>query len=117
MGDVIVRHGEDDELGHRAGVAVESTGALEDRGQIGVHVAGVAASAGDLLAGGGHFAQRLAVVGHVGEDHEHVEAAFEGEVLGGRRAPDAGVRRRSMVGSSARLRNSTVRLRRPLSSR
>ena len=66
-----------------AGAAADAPGAFEQRREVGVHVAGVAAAAGYLVAGGGHLAQRLAVVGHVDEDDEDVQAEFEGEVLGG----------------------------------
>ncbi len=62
---------------------LSTPGPLEDRRQVGVHVAGVAAPARHLLARRRHLAERLAVVGHVGEDHEHVDVTLEGEVLGG----------------------------------
>ncbi len=70
------------ELRHRAGPAAHAPGALEEAGEVGVHVARVAAPAGHLLARRRHLAQRLAVVGHVGEHHEHVQPVGEGEVLG-----------------------------------
>ena len=63
--------------------ALDATGALVDGREVGVEVAGVAAAAGDFLARGGDLAQRLAVVGHVGEDDEHVHVALERQVLGG----------------------------------
>jgi hypothetical protein len=61
---------------------VHHTGALVQRRQVGVHVAGVAAAARDLLAGAADLAQRFAVVGHVGEDDQHVALELEREMLG-----------------------------------
>ena len=63
--------------------AADAPGAFEQRREVGVHVAGVAAAPGHLVARGGDFAQRLAVVGHVDEDDEDVHAELEGEVLRG----------------------------------
>ena len=56
--------------------------ALVDGGEVAVEVARVAASRRDVAAGGGDLAQRLAVVGHVDEHHEHVEPEVEGKMLG-----------------------------------
>ena len=82
MRDVVVGHGEDRELRDAARRPSIDAGALEERRQVGVHVPGIAAPAGDLLARGGHLAQRLAVVRDVGHHDQHVQAVLEGEVLG-----------------------------------
>ncbi len=88
MGHVVVGHGHDHQLSHRSRPTMNTAGPFVDRRQVGVHVSGVAASTRHLLAGRRHLAQGLAVVRHVGEDHEHVEVPLEGEVLGdGQRHP------------------------------
>ena len=61
----------------------QRAGALEEGGEVGVHVAGIAASAGRLLAGRRDLSQRVAVVGDVAQHDQHVHAAFEGQVLTG----------------------------------
>ena len=89
VGDVVVGHRQHGKLRHRARLALEHTGALEDGGEVRVHVRGVPAPPGDLLACGRHLAQGLAVVGDVGHHDEHVHAVHEGQVLG---AGEAGPR-------------------------
>ncbi len=79
----VVGHGEDGELSDGAITALDTAGTLIDSGQISVHVAGVAAAAGHLLAGGGDLAEGVGVGRHVGEDDEDVQVALVGEVLGG----------------------------------
>ena len=64
--DVVVGHGEDGELRDRARAALDAAGALVDGRQVRVHIAGVAAAAGHLLACGGHLAQGVGVPGGVG---------------------------------------------------
>ena len=64
------------------GQSADAPGPLEQRREIGVHVAGIAAPPGNLFARRRELAQRLAVARDVGEDDEHVQPAFEGEVLG-----------------------------------
>ena len=63
--------------------AAQAAGALEQRRQVRVHVAREALAARDLALARRHLAQRLAVVRHVGEDHQHVLALDERQVLGG----------------------------------
>ena len=46
-----------------------------------VHVAGIAAPARQLLPGGRHLAERLAVAGEVRQHDEHMQAGLEGEEL------------------------------------
>mmetsp|Transcript_7110 Transcript_7110/g.17954 ORF Transcript_7110/g.17954 Transcript_7110/m.17954 type:complete len:561 (+) Transcript_7110:182-1864(+) len=72
VSDVVVGHGQDRELRDGAVAALDAAGALVDRGQVRVHVAGVAAAAGHLLACGRNLAQGVRVGGHVREDHEDV---------------------------------------------
>ena len=82
MADVVGGHRHDRQLRQRAAHALDAAGALEERREVRVHVAGEALAARDLALRRRHLAQRLRVVRHVGEDHEHVLAAMEREVLG-----------------------------------
>lgn len=55
VGDVVVRHRKDGQLGDGPIAAVHATSALVDGGQIGVHVPGVTTSTGHFFTGGGHL--------------------------------------------------------------
>ena len=57
--------------------------ALVHRREVGVHIAGIAAAAGDLLLRGGDLAQRLGVVCDIRQDHEHMHILFKGQILRG----------------------------------
>ncbi len=83
MSNIVVRHGQDDQLGHRSRVAAYAPGPLVDAGKVRIHIAGIAAPTGHFFAGSRHLAQRLAVVGHIGQDHQHVAMVSEGQVFGG----------------------------------
>src|SRR5664279_1230507 len=76
-------HGQDRELRQRPLLAAQAAGALEDRRQVRVQIAREALPARDLALARRHLAQRLAVVGHVREDDQHVLAELERQVLGG----------------------------------
>ena len=82
--DVVVGHREDGELRDGTGAALNAAGALVDGRQVRVHVAGVGAAAGHLLARRADLAQRVGVGRHVRQDHEHVHLALVGQVLGRR---------------------------------
>jgi len=84
MVDVVVRHGEDGHLGNGAGPVHKNTGALVERGQVTVEIPGVPLPAGHLPALRGEFAERLAVVGHIRHDDQHVHIPVEGQELGQR---------------------------------
>ena len=64
-------------------LARDAAGALEDRREVAVQIAGIALPAGHFAARRGHLAQRLAVVRHVVQHDEHVQAEVERQVLGG----------------------------------
>eukprot|EP01084_Bolivina_argentea_P071534 130022_1 len=83
MGNVVVGHRQDGDLGDGAGAANHTTGTLVDASQIGVHVTGETTTAGHLLTGGGHLTQGIGVGRHVGQDDQHVLTAIVGQVLGG----------------------------------
>ena len=92
--------------GDGAGLALDAARALVHGGKVGIQVAGVAAAAGHLLAGGGNLAQGLGVVGYIGEYNQHVHALVIMPGTPRRSAPCAGVAMRSMAGSLARFMNS-----------
>jgi hypothetical protein len=75
-GGGVARH-----LGDRAGAIAQQAGALEDRGEVGVHVPGIAAATGNLLPRGADLPERLTIVRDVGHDDEHAEAGLKGEIL------------------------------------
>ena len=52
VGNVVVGHGQDGDLGDGAVPSLHPAGPLVDGGQVGVHVAGKAPPAGHLLSGG-----------------------------------------------------------------
>ena len=83
MGLVVLRHGQDGDHGDGALAPQLAAGALVHTGQVGVQIAGVAPASGDLLLGGGDFAQRLGVVGDIRQDHQHVHILLKGQVLRG----------------------------------
>ena len=83
VGLVVLGHGQDRDHGDGALVPDAAACALVHGGKVGVHVAGVAAAAGDFLLGGGDLTQSLGVVGDVGQDDQHVHVLLKGQVLGG----------------------------------
>ena len=82
MGLVVFGHGQDRDHGDRAGLADTAAGALIERGQVGVQVAGVAAAARNFLLRRGDLTQSLSVVGDIGQDDQHLHVLFKGQVLG-----------------------------------
>ena len=92
--DVIVRHGEDRQLRDGALAALDAAGALVDGREVGVHVSRESSATRHLFARGRDLAKRLAVVGHVGEDHENLQILLEREVLGDR---ECGLRRQETL--------------------
>ena len=72
---VILGHTQNRNLGDRSALALDAPGAFVDQRQVGVHVAGIGAPPRHLLARRRDLAQGVAVVGHVGEDHQHVHVA------------------------------------------
>ena len=81
MGDVVVGHGEDWDLCHRAAASLDHAGPLVNRREIGIEIAGISLPAGDFPFGSGEFPQRLGVSGHIGENDENVHVQIEGEVF------------------------------------
>lgn len=55
VGDVVVRHGEDGQLGDGPVAPVNTSGPLVDGGQISIHVTGVTTATGHFLTGSGHL--------------------------------------------------------------
>ena len=83
VADVVRRHRQDRQLRQRSLDAVQAPRPFVERREVRVHVAGIALAAGNFALGPGHFAQRLAVIGEIGDDDQHVLALLEREVLGG----------------------------------
>jgi hypothetical protein len=83
VGDVVVGHGQDGDLRDGPVAAVDAPGTLVDGRQVGVHVPGVPAAAGHLLACGRDLAQGVGVRRHVGEDDEDVQVLLVRQVPGG----------------------------------
>mmetsp|Transcript_22306 Transcript_22306/g.53512 ORF Transcript_22306/g.53512 Transcript_22306/m.53512 type:complete len:283 (+) Transcript_22306:600-1448(+) len=79
--DVVVRHRQHRHLGDGATTALDAPSALVDGGKIRVHVPGVPAATGHLLARGRHLAEGVGVGRHVREDDEDVLVALVREVL------------------------------------
>ena len=82
MRDVGVGHGENRQLRDAARRPFDDPRTLEKRREVGVHVAGIAATSGHFVARCRNFAQRLAVVRDVGHHDEHVQPVHVGQVLG-----------------------------------
>ena len=100
VSNIVVGHGQNGNLSDRATASAHTTGALVDRRQIGVHVAGVTAATGHssraadtyaaaklesgmLQKDAAHLTQGIGVRRHVCEDDQHVLLALVGKVLGG----------------------------------
>ena len=81
VGDVVVRHGQDGDLGDAAAAALDDARPLVEAGEVRVEIAGITLAAGDLALGGGELAQGLGIAGHVGHDHQHVHILLKGQVL------------------------------------
>ena len=61
MGDIIVRHSQNRQLGDGSVLACHSTGSLVDGGQIGVHVTWIRSSTWHFLSCGRDFSQCIGV--------------------------------------------------------
>ena len=83
MRDIVVGHRENRNLRNRSRFALNDSRALIQRREVGVHIAGIAAPPRNLLACGGNLSECFAIVRHVGDHHEHMQAAFVCEMLGG----------------------------------
>ena len=77
---VVLRHGEDRDLGDGAHLALQTASALVHRREVRVEVTGIAAAAGDLLARRGDLAQGFAVVREVRQDDHDVHTTLERQV-------------------------------------
>ena len=82
MGDVVVGHRQDGDLGDRALAGADAACAFVQRGQVAIQISRIPFAAGDFAADVRDLAQGFAVVGHIGENHQDVHPAFIGEVLG-----------------------------------
>ena len=82
MGDIVVRHGENGDLGNRTVSSFDTTSTFVDGGQIRVHVTRVTTTTRHFFSGGGNLTESVAVGGQVGENDEYVLLELVGVVLG-----------------------------------
>ena len=68
MGNIIVGHGQDGDLGNRTLGGIDDTGTLIERSQVGIQIARVALTTGDLALGRGELTQRFTVGSDVGHE-------------------------------------------------
>jgi len=83
MGDIVVGHGENRNLGDGTVSAVHSTGSLVDGRQIGIEITGVGSSTRHFFSSSRHLSQRVSIGAHIGHDNQHVKFLFIGQILGG----------------------------------
>ena len=84
MGDIIVRHGQDGDLGDGAERTVDTTSTLINGGQISVHVTWISSTTRHFLSGGRDLTESVSIGCHIGEDGEDVHVFLVRQVLGGR---------------------------------
>src|SRR3972149_10015396 len=77
--DIVVRHGEYGHERDRALAALEPSGPFVECGKVGVHVAGIAPSAGYLFARAAYLPERFAVCCHVRKHYHHLVIVLECE--------------------------------------
>src|SRR3989338_652216 len=83
MRDVVTYHGEDRQLRHASLFSLDDASALIKHRKIGVHVAGIPPSSGNLLPRSTYLPKRFAVVCHVCEDHKDMRVMLIGEIFRG----------------------------------
>mmetsp|Transcript_21553 Transcript_21553/g.38515 ORF Transcript_21553/g.38515 Transcript_21553/m.38515 type:complete len:353 (+) Transcript_21553:505-1563(+) len=81
MGNIVVRHGKNGELGDRTLTTLNTTGTLVDGGQIGIHITRVTTTTGHLFTSGGNLTKSVSIRTHIRQNDEDVVATFVGEVL------------------------------------
>lgn len=83
MGNIVIWHGKNWDLGDRSTSSLDTSGSLVDGGEISVHVSGVSTTSGHLFSGGRHLTKGIGIRRHIGEDDQNVLVALVGEILGG----------------------------------
>src|SRR5699024_6900139 len=83
MGDIIVRHGQDGDLGDRSCSAPDDSRALIKSGELTVQISGISFTGGDFSFGGGNLTHGLAEGGDIRQDDQDVHAFFKSQILRG----------------------------------
>ena len=81
MGDIIVGHGKNGQLGDGSIGALDTSSTLVEGGQIGVHITGETTTSGHFFSGGRDLSEGVGVGRHIGEDGHDVHVLFVGQVL------------------------------------
>ena len=76
MSDIIIRHGENGELGDGSILADDSPCSLVEGGQISVHIPWISSSPWHFFSGSRHLTKSFSVRAHVGQNDEHVLLAL-----------------------------------------
>ena len=82
MSLIVLWHGEDRYHCDTSLFAVLSACALVNRREVGVHISGISASAGNFLSCSRNFTQSVRVVGDIGKNYQNVHSLFKSEILG-----------------------------------
>ncbi|KAH3668808.1 hypothetical protein OGAPHI_002563 [Ogataea philodendri] len=83
VSDIVVRHGQNRNLGDRSVSTFNTTGSLVNGGQIRVHVTWVTSSTWNFFSGSRNLSQGVGVRRHVGQDGQNVLLGLVSKVLGG----------------------------------
>ena len=83
MGDIVVRHGQDGDLGDRSCSAPDDSRALIKSGELTVQISGISFTGGDFSFGGGNLTHGLAEGGDIRQDDQDVHAFFKSQILRG----------------------------------
>ena len=81
MGNIIIGHGQNRNLGHGTGPSCHDSRSLIERGQVAVQVAGEALTGRDLSLGGRHLPERLRVGSHIRQDYQNVHPLLKRQIL------------------------------------
>ena len=81
MGNIIIGHGQNGDLGDRAVDALYNSGTLVQSGQLTVEISGEALSGRNLSLGGGNLTHGLGKRGHIRQDYQNVHILFKGQIF------------------------------------
>ena len=81
MGDIIVRHGQDGDLGNRSCSAPDDSRALIKSSELTVQISGISFTGGDFSLRGGNLTHGLAEGGDIRQNDQDVHAFFKSQIL------------------------------------
>ena len=81
VSDVILRHGENRNLRHRAFLPHQAPRPFIKGGKIGIEIARITSTSRHFSTSCGYFAQGLAVVGHICHDDENMHVFFISQIF------------------------------------